>query len=544
MSVTARRMRRNGGVILPGAAAALGGGLLAGAQPLLGAGLAAVIVLVFLPWNGMFAVLSFLSITQSAKTGGGGVSLNGIVIGGLTFRPAMAVVIPFLVRAFFMANPSLRIRWKLPEYMLLGYLILLGTSSLAYSPQISKSLPTVGLIAFGVVAYYAVVMAIGSTERLRTATKIFLVVVLINALYGILAAIAHFTIHTKFGISTNSDFGPGVFGLSYEHDIFASTCAAGAVAFFALWREPNRAISARLAGFGFFVCSIAMLLGLARAAWVGYAVAMVALVITTRRGVRAPVRFGRVGVVLLVATVVGILASYLFVTSPTGTASQNGCVVCGIKGKLGELLNPNTGTGRARVNELKTAVGDLPESPMIGLGANTFGMRHPLARSKNNYIGNVWLRALYETGLLGFVLFAGAIVLILWPNRVLTSSPGPTAALARALTFGFLVLVVAYAGTDDTLYMWPWILLGLVRASRVLANREWEAFRLSRLAGPPQDVPALVGATAGAAPALAGGVGGLVRPGPRRGGGAYGSPGPNGSNGSNGRGVSPPFESR
>ena len=505
----------------------MAGGLLAGAAPLLAAGLALVLILVVLPWNGLFAVLSFLSITQSAKTGGGGVSLNGIVIGGLTFRPAMAVVIPFAIRAYLMTNPAVRIRWKLPEYLLLGYVILLATSSLIYSPDISKSLPTVGLIAFGVLAYYAVVTAVATSERLFKAVRIFLIVVLINAAYGILAAVAHFTIHTKFGISTNSDFGPGVFGLSYEHDIFASTCAAGAVAFFALWREAGRTsviVSARLAGLGFVTCSVAMLLGLARAAWVGYAIAMAALVLTTRRATRARAQFGRAGAVLLGATLVGIIASYLFVTAPTGTATQNTSVLGGIKGKIGELLNPTTGTGRARVSELKTAVGDMPESPLIGLGANTYGMRHPQARTKNNYIGNLWLRAVYEAGIIGLLCLVGAVAFILWPSRVLTSSQGPAAAVARALVFGFLVLVFAYAGTDDTLYMWPWILLGLVRAARVMANREYAQLRRSRVAvaEPADDARALVGAPG--PPALNGGSTTTVRSPARRGTNGDGSP--------------------
>jgi O-antigen ligase len=534
-----RRFGRDSGILLPGAAAAMAGGLLAGAAPLLAAGLAFVLILVFLPWNALFAVLSFLSITQSAKTGGGGISLNGIVIGGLTFRPAMAVVIPFAIRAYLMTNPAVKIRWKLPEYLLLGYVILLATSSILYSPQFSKSLPTVGLIAFGLLAYYAVVRAVATPERLFTAAKIFLVVILINAVYGILAAVAHFTIHTRFGISTNSDFGPGVFGLSYEHDIFASTCAVGAVAFFALWRESDRTshiVSPRLALFGFVACSVAMLLGLARAAWLGYALAMVLLVVTTRRATRSRVRFGRAGGVLLGATLVGIVASYLFVTSPTGTADQNTCVICGIKGKISELINPNTGTGRARVNEFRTAVNDLPESPMIGLGANTFGMRHPEARGKNNYIGNVWLRSLYETGIFGLIFFAGAILLILWPNRVLTSSSGQVAAVARALSFGFVVLLVAYAGTDDTLYMWPWIMLALVRASRALANREFELQRISRLAipEPADEAGALLGGSA--APALNGGNVAFARDAARR---PSGPPGPAGPAASAGPAAAP-----
>src|SRR5439155_24315064 len=134
------RMNRNNALLLPGVSAAVGGGFLAGASPILGAGLAATVILVLLPWNALFAVLSFLSITQSAKTGGGGISLNGIVIGGLTFRPAMAVVLPFAVRAYLMTNTAVRNRWRAPEYLLLGYLIVVTASSLAYSPQLSKSL--------------------------------------------------------------------------------------------------------------------------------------------------------------------------------------------------------------------------------------------------------------------------------------------------------------------------------------------------------------------------------------------------------------------
>ncbi len=492
MSSAARgfKLRRQSSFLLPGLAAGVGGGLLAGVQPLLAGGLAVSVILVLLPWNMLFALFSFLSITQSAKTGGGGFSLNGIVVGGLTFRPAMAAVVPFAIRAYLVTNPALRNRWKLPEFMLLGYWVLLIASTFSYSPQLNKSLPTIGLIAFGLIAFYAVFAATASPERLRVATKIFVIVVLLNAMYGIFATVAHFALHTHFGISTNSDFGPGVFGLSYEHDIFASTCGAGAVMFFAFWREPNRLMSSRLAWFGFFVCSIAMLLGLARAAWIGYTVAMFGMVFLTRRAVRAPVRFGRIGVVLLGGVVVVVLASYVFISATSGSAAQNNSVLGGIKGKFEELFNVQTGTGRGRTSEFKTAVADLSESPLIGLGANTYGMHHPIAKGKNNYIGDLWVRALYESGAFGLILLLGAVVLIVWPNRVVRSSNGPTATIARALTFGFVVLVIAYAGTDDTLYMWPWILLGLVRASRVLAEREYRAARAAR-------VPALAGAGAG-----------------------------------------------
>jgi hypothetical protein len=169
------------------------------------------------------------------------------------------------------------------------------------------------------------------------------------------------------------------------------------------------------------------------------------------------------------------------------------------------------------VSEFHTAVGDLPQSPLIGLGANTYGMRHPLQVGSNNFIGDFWLRALYESGLVGMALIVLAILLILWPNRTVTSSKGQLAPVARALTFGWVVLIIAYAGTDDTLYMWPWILLGLTRAARVLADREAVASRLGWFEARAQaragdDALALNG---GGAPAPLGRPGGTV-PGPPR----------------------------
>jgi O-antigen ligase len=465
-------------LLLPGAAAGLGGGLLAGVSPLAAAGIAATIIFCLLQWNVLFALLSFLSITQSSKTGSGAVSLNGIMIGRLTFRPAMAVVIPFVIRAFFFSPARFRNRLKLPEYMLAGYVVVLTISSFQNSPDIAKSLPVLGLLAFGVIAYCGVYASVATPERLRKATVIFLTVIFINALYGIVAVLGFLLLHTHFGITIQSDYGPGVFGLSYEHDIFASTCGAGAVMFFALWREPNRVIGTRYATIGTIVCTTAMLIGLARAAWLAYGVAMLGLIILTRRGARSRARFGRAGVVLLAGTFVLLLASYILLSTQatTSSAKDSTSVLGAIKAKAVELVNTQNGTGRGRVSEFRTAMSDVSGSPLIGLGANTYGLRHPRLNVKYNYIGNVWLRAVYEGGFLGLLLLLGAIVIILWPNRTLMSSTTPSAAIARALTFGAIVLVFAYLGTDDTLYMWPWMLFGLVHASRVVANREHRRF--------------------------------------------------------------------
>jgi hypothetical protein len=49
---------------------------------------------------------------------------------------------------------------------------------------------------------------------------------------------------------------------------------------------------------------------------------------------------------------------------------------------------------------------------------------------------------------------------------------GDLAPIARALTFGCTVLVVSYLATDALLLVWPWLLLGLTRAARVMSAEQ------------------------------------------------------------------------
>jgi len=222
-----------------------------------------------------------------------------------------------------------------------------------------------------------------------------------------------------------------------------------------------------------------MLLGLSRAAWIGYGIAMILLIVMTRRGLRAPVRIERTGVILLTFVLAVVMLGSI--AANVTSASSGTSVLGGITAKFANLTNVTSGTGHQRINELNTALTDVKTSPIIGLGANTYGIHHPPViasrSSKNSYIGNVWLRALYESGIVGLALLFGGLLRVLWPSASVTGSRGELAPIARALVFAGITLAIAYLGTDDTLYMWPWILWGLARAARVLADRELVVMR-------------------------------------------------------------------
>jgi hypothetical protein len=467
-------------LVVPGALGAAGVSAIAVDAPLIAGGLGAGLALLLLPWAPLFFLLVAFATIQNPSLG----PIAGVQIAGLSFRPAMLVLVPFALRSYLQTKPEHRNRWGAPELMLLGWWLLQPITSHYNSPSFKQSLPAMGLLTMGVIAYFTVHASVSTSKRLIFATRVLLGWVLVNASLGVLAAAAHFTVGTNFGISTKSAFGSGVFGLSYEHDIFASTCGVGAIMCYSLWRERNPVAFPRLCGWGFWICLIGMFLGLARAAWVSFILTFIFAVFYTRKGVRRPRRAERLAIGLMCFTILLLLGSYVFLSTDTTTAGQEGGnTLSAIKGKTEQLFNTSSGTGKGRLTEFRTALSDLAQSPIVGLGTNSYSQRHQIQKN-TNFIGDLWLRELYDSGLIGLLLFAGAIALILWPNRALRYSRTEAAPVARALTFGWISLIVSYAGTDATLYLWPWILLALVRAARVLSQRPQRAI------APPPLVPA------------------------------------------------------
>ncbi|HJP66047.1 MAG TPA: O-antigen ligase family protein, partial [Actinomycetota bacterium] len=390
---------------------------------------------------------------------------------GYSFSPAHLILIPFAIRAYIATQPELRNKWRTPEWLLVCFAIIQPFITFRNAPSFKDSLGALGLTALGILAYLAVYMAVCTPRRLKATARILLWLVLFNATFGVLAMLAHIMIHTNIGISTTSRYGNGVFGLSFEHDIFASTSAVGAIAFYVLWRERNPIFSPRISGIAFWICSAAMFVGLARGAWLGFGLAFLAVMIVPRTIRQRIAGVERVGIMLILAVLLGVGAAYVI-----GSSDQLTSAFDSVQTKMGDLVNINTATGVARLGETNQVLDDWKTHKLFGLGTGSYNQLHPLL-NQTNYIGDIYLRALYETGLLGVTFLIGFLVWLFWPNKALLFNVGDLGPIARALTFGGAVLTVAYAATDATLLIWPWILFALVRAARVHNDREYDERR-------------------------------------------------------------------
>src|SRR3990170_6870569 len=217
---------------LPWIAAALGLGAVAVESPVLAVGAGTAGLLAYLPWAGLFVVLVASASVQTWTT----------TVAGLTFRPDELVVIVVVLRAFPLRDRS---RLRGTEWTLMAFIGAQAVASVLNAPDVRKSLLDAGLLAFGAAAYLATFAGLSTRDRLLSAARVLLVATAVSAATGVLALVSHWVWHTQWGVTQLETLGrfPAATGFAYEHDVFGSTSAAGALAFLVLWLQRNPLLS-------------------------------------------------------------------------------------------------------------------------------------------------------------------------------------------------------------------------------------------------------------------------------------------------------------
>lgn len=140
--------------------------------------------------------------------------------------------------------------------------------------------------------------------------------------------------------------------------------------------------------------------------------------------------------------------------------------------KLQAAFDFGSTTGQARAVNWKLAWNDLSESGayVTGLGTNSFGQRH-LSRTlpgEPDYLGNLPLMVLYDSGIIGVLLFAAAMTSIVMKgatmggrlfNLAFVLSILVVGAATSPIWFGFVWVTVAALDPDPA---------GAIRSSRAL----------------------------------------------------------------------------
>jgi hypothetical protein len=135
------------------------------------------------------------------------------------------------------------------------------------------------------------------------------------------------------------------------------------------------------------------------------------------------------------------------------------------------------------LDRVPIALADLPNSPLIGLGAESFGQNHadPSQAGLPDHIAILALAALYDAGVVGATALAigFALVLIgLWrAARAARLEPELRTTGAAAALFGSIVsMLVSYQATNALHFAINWLIVGaaaaMVARARIMPGGE------------------------------------------------------------------------
>jgi hypothetical protein len=252
-------------------------------------------------------------------------------------------------------------------------------------------------------------------------------------------------------VGTVTDFGsrlPRSMGFTSEPNLLAAQCIIGLALFLILAVEhgaaPRWAVLALVGG---------ITVSFTRAAWLALVPLGAGYVILVRSKqpmspiARARLRTNGKKVAGLVFTL--LLGFVIIRASAFGGTSR-----------IKSVLSLHSGTGLYRTQTWGTAIGDLRHDPVAmvtGFGTNTFEQRHASLNTSNGrlYLSGLPIIVLYDTGLIGVLLFFGGLLLSVLPAR---------RRLRAAESVGVSALLICATATNPIWFGFVWVFLGVLQA--------------------------------------------------------------------------------
>ena len=378
-----------------------------------------------------------------------------------------------------------------------AYLAVLALSSALFAPQRLDSLRLVAWLATSMVGG-VVVYILARPDPARSVGP-FAFGGAAKAALGFAVAVPYLVLGTtaNWGVQEALGILPRVHAFSWEANIYASFLAMSIP--FALEAARGRY---RTAGMVMLVLVVAGLpLGSTRGANLGAIAGILAYVAVRLARERRIADMPRLGTVAAVALAVGLVAADVLLPNaleryiadlPTPTPSATAPGGPGVPGSGGPggsagspgpvetvaptpvvtpgpppSLLPYPDTISYRMDRVPVALNDLRSSPLIGLGAESFGQRHvdpEQVGSPPDHIAILAVAVLYDSGILGAAALAVAFLLLLaglWtasrPVREDDASPvGPAAAFIGSI----LALLVTSQATNALHFASNWMVVG------------------------------------------------------------------------------------
>ena len=268
---------------------------------------------------------------------------------------------------------------------------------------------------------------------------------------------------------------PRVYVLTLEPNLYASLLAAAIPLALERWRaRPSLAAVGAAA-----ILLLAIGLGVTRGAYIGLAVGLIVYFGLPWLRARQSAGIRAMAVLVLVAGGLGLfLPKLLLDPDRAGVIAEPAPQSTPAPGaptpRPTETPRPDLQTLDYRLYRLQIGIAEWQTSPLIGLGAYSFGQHILDAGGRPDVIASWPILVLHDTGLIGlgaFLVLLGLLGLRLW-RAAGNSARGPTAS---AYAGAVAVLLVAYLATTALHFAVTWLIFGGALGATIQMSRTGRA---------------------------------------------------------------------
>ena len=412
----------------------------------------------------------------------GSFSAVTVPLAGSNLRLEM-VAVPVLAAMLIWQQPrtlrELSGALKIPMALVGIYLLSHFASSLLFAPMPAESLKIALWLALSVAAcFVAAALAWRRVPRINLGPWI-VAGASIQVAVGLAAVFSQMVFATTWGVMARDTLLGKAIGLSWEANILSINVAMALP--FLVWVAPEWTLPriGRIALLAFL--SLGLGLAFSRGGLLAFLVGAGSALALSYASTQTPTR-GRQAL-SIVATMAAVLLLAVGTMQILDFAGERlAAARCVIVVKEGEVLVPQDGlacdpgqvaehrvvgtgdTWEIRLRNMKTALAEVPESPIVGLGTDSYRQEHiePTCACPA-FINNLTVATLYESGVVGLLALAGfvaCVLLIAWRNR------------AWAHLAAVVAMVVGFQFTDAMRFESNWILMGVVLGLTSLAGHD------------------------------------------------------------------------
>lgn len=400
-------------------------------------------------------------------------------------QPAIAVV-----AAVLLASDRFRFirdlpRWSLVMALAFGtYLAALAVSSAFVAPQPVSSLRLVVWLAISMVGGVATLAL--AQPRPKSSIEPLALVGAANGGGGLLLAALFLIAGPTFDLGIQEAMGilPRVYGFIWEANLYASFLAMCVP----LGLEAARGRPGRLGWAIPILVLIGLPLGMTRGAYLGLAGGLLAYAVVRVAVERKWGDVRRLGALTAGALALGIVTSNLLLPNlierivgvdlpipgqPAATAPAGGGSPGSTPVPLPSLAAyPDTVS--FRLERVPVAFEDLAASPLVGLGAESFGQRHqdPSQAGLPDHLAILAVAVLYDAGVVGLLALAAGFGLLLvgllrTARRAGETEDWRTVGVAAAFIGSLVSMLISYQATNALHFAINWIFVGAAAAVAV-----------------------------------------------------------------------------